>query len=90
LAKPIERDLVLLLARFPEVFIDSADNLQPNEIAEFANSLADKFNTFYNALPVIKAKPPELSDARLALVEATKIVLRNALNLLGIEAPERM
>lgn len=90
LKEPIERDLVLMLARFPEVFINSADNLRPNEIAEFANALADKFNTFYNALPVIKAKPLELSDARLALVEASKIVFRNALNLLGIEAPERM
>jgi len=90
LAEPIERDLVLMLARFPEVFINSADNLRPNEIAEFANNLADKFNSFYNALPVIKAKPLGLSDARLALVEASKIVFRNALSLLGIEAPERM
>jgi len=90
LKEPIERDLVLMLARFPEVFIGAADNLRPNEIAEFANNLADKFNTFYNALPVIKAEPQELSDARLALVEATKIVLRNALGLLGIGAPERM
>jgi arginyl-tRNA synthetase len=90
LAEPIERDLILMMARFPEVFSDAADNLHPNEIAEYANALADKFNTFYNALPVIKAKPPQLSDARLTLVEATLIVLRNALGLLGIEAPERM
>jgi arginyl-tRNA synthetase len=90
LTEPLERSLILMLARFPEVFIDATDNLRPNEIAEFANALADKFSTFYNALPVIKAKPPELSDSRLALVEATRIVLRNALNTLGIEAPEKM
>ncbi len=90
LAEPIERDLILLLARFPEVFIDATDNLHPNEIAEFANVLADKFNTFYNALPVIKAQPRELSDARLGLVDASRIVLRNALETIGIEAPERM
>jgi arginyl-tRNA synthetase len=90
LAQPIERDLILMLARFPEVFIDSAENLRPNEIAEFANALADKFSTFYNALPVIKAKPPELSDARLVLVDAVRMLLRNSLSLLGIEAPERM
>jgi arginyl-tRNA synthetase len=90
LRERIEHDIILMLARFPEVFIEAADNLKPNLIADFANALADKFNTFYNALPVLKAKPPELSDARLALVEATKIVLSNALNLLGIEAPERM
>ncbi len=90
LEERLEHDIILMLARFPEVFIEAADNLKPNLIADFANALADRFNTFYNALPVLKAKPPELSDARLALVEATKIVFSNALNLLGIEAPERM
>ena len=90
LADPIERDIVLKLARFPEVFIDAAENLRPNAIADFANALADRFNRFYTKLPVIKAKPPELSDARLALVDATRMVLRNALSLLGIEAPEKM
>jgi len=86
----LEHDITLTLARFPEVFLDAAENLRPHAIADYANALADKFNTFYTALPVIRAKPPELSDARLALVDATRIVLRNALNLLGIEAPERM
>ena len=90
LKEPIERDLILTLAQFPDVFTDSAENLRPNAIADYANTLAGKFSTFYNALPVIKAKPSELSDARLALVEATRIVLRNALSLLGIEAPEKM
>ena len=90
LKAPIERDIVLKLARFPQVFVDAAENLRPHAIANFANALADKFNVFYTKLPVIKAKPPELSDARLALVDATIIVLRNALNLLGIEAPEKM
>ena len=90
LLNPIERDIVLTLARFPEVFMDAAESLRPNVIADFVNGLADKFNTFYNALPVIKAEPPGLSDARLALVDAARMVLRNSLNLLGIEAPERM
>jgi arginyl-tRNA synthetase len=59
-------------------------------IADFANALSDKFNTFYNAFPVIKAEPRGLSDARLALTGAVGIVLRNALNLIGIVAPEKM
>jgi arginyl-tRNA synthetase len=90
LTNPVEHDITIMLARFPEVFVDAAENLRPNTIADFANMLADKFNTFYTALRVIGAEPPELSDARLALVDATRMVLRNALNLLGIEAPERM
>jgi len=90
LTNPVEHDITIMLARFPEVFVDAAENLRPNTIADFANVLADKFNTFYTALRVIGAEPPELSDARLALVDATRMVLRNALSLLGIEAPERM
>lgn len=90
LTETLERNLVLMLARFPETFINSAEKLKPNTIADYANALADKFNTFYNALPVIKAKPKALSAARLALVEAISIALRNALNLIGIVAPEKM
>jgi len=90
LKEPIERELILMISRFPEVFVDAADNLKPNIIADFANSLADKFNTFYAALPVIKAETQELSNARLLLVDAVRITLRNALNLIGIEAPQRM
>jgi len=90
LVDPMERDIVLTLARFPEVFVDAAENLRPNAIADYANALADRFNRFYTKLPVIKAESAGLSDARLALVDATRIVFRNALKLLGIEAPERM
>ncbi|PVX23009.1 MAG: arginine--tRNA ligase [Candidatus Bathyarchaeum sp.] len=90
LVDQIERDLLLTLARFPEVFVDVAENLKPNAIADYVNMLADKFNKFYTKLPVIKADSVGLSDARLALVDATRIVFRNALKLLGIEAPERM
>ncbi|MCK4439741.1 arginine--tRNA ligase, partial [Candidatus Bathyarchaeota archaeon] len=90
LKEKLEHEIVLVLASFPDIFIEAAELLKPNLIADFANSLADKFNTFYNALQVIKAKPQELSDARLALVDAVRIVLRNTLNLIGIVAPERM
>jgi len=90
LKERIEHETVLDLASFPEVFTEATEFLKPNSIADFANALADKFNTFYNALPVIKAEPKGLSDARLALVDAVRIVLRNALNLIGIVAPERM
>jgi arginyl-tRNA synthetase len=90
LVDPIEQDIILTLARFPEVFVDAAENLRPNAIADYVNTLADKFNRFYTKLPVIKADSAGLSDARLALVDAARIVFRNSLNLLGIEAPERM
>jgi arginyl-tRNA synthetase len=90
LAEPVEHDIILTLARFPEIFRDAVDNLKPHSIADYANALADKFNTFYAKLPVIKAKPETLSAARLSLVEGVRTVLKNALDLLGIEAPEKM
>jgi len=90
LKEKLERELVLSLASFPDTFVEATEFLKPNLIGDFANVLADKFNTFYNALPVIKAEPQELSDARIALTDAIRIVLRNALTLIGIVAPERM
>jgi arginyl-tRNA synthetase len=90
LTDKLEKDIVLAIASFPDTFIEAAEYLKPYLIADYANALADKFNTFYNALPVLKAEPPELSEARLALVNAVRAVLRNALNLIGVFAPERM
>jgi arginyl-tRNA synthetase len=90
LKEKLEREMILALASFPDTFVEATEYLKPNLIADFANSLADKFNTFYNAFRVIGAEPQGLSDARLALTESVRIVLRNALNLIGVLAPERM
>ena len=90
LKEQIEHELVLTLASFPDSFIECAEYLKPNMMADYSNALADKFNTFYNALPVIKAESQELSDARIALTDAIRIVLSNALNLIGVVAPEKM
>ena len=93
LKEDLEREMIITLASFPDTFAEATDYLKPNLIADFANSLADTFNTFYSArarFPVINAKPRGLSDARLALTDSVKIVLRNAMNLIGVLAPERM
>ncbi|MCW4023826.1 MAG: arginine--tRNA ligase [Candidatus Bathyarchaeota archaeon] len=90
LTEKLERELVLNLASFPDMFIEATEYLKPSMIADYANALADKFNTFYNALPVIKADSPQLSDARIALTQAIRIVMGNALNLIGVVAPEKM
>jgi arginyl-tRNA synthetase len=90
LTEKLEQELILQLASFPDLFIEAAEYLKPASIADYANTLADKFNTFYNALPVIKAETPELSSARLTLTNAIKIVLNNALSIVGVVAPERM
>ncbi len=90
LTEKLERELILNLASFPDMFIEASEYLKPNMIADYTNTLADKFNTFYNALPVIKADSKELSEARIALTRAIQIVMYNALNLIGVVAPEKM
>jgi arginyl-tRNA synthetase len=90
LTEKLERELVLQLASFPDMFIEATEYLKPSMIADYANALADKFNTFYNALSVIKAETPEISSARLALTDTIRTVLRNTLALIGVVAPERM
>jgi len=90
LSEKLERELILNLAGFPDMFIEATEYLKPNMIADYTNVLADKFNTFYNAYPVIKADSQELSDARIALTHAIKTVMHNALNLIGVIAPDKM
>ena len=90
LVEKLERELVLNLAGFPDAFVEATEYLKPNMIADYANALADKFNTFYNALPVLKADSNRLIDARLTLTQAIEIVMHNALTLIGIVAPDKM
>ena len=90
LTERLERELVLNLASFPDMFIEATEYLKPNMIADYANTLADKFNTFYNAYPVLKADSQQLIDARIALTRAIQIVMNNALSLIGVVAPEKM
>jgi arginyl-tRNA synthetase len=90
LTEKLERELILNLASFPDIFIEASEYLKPNMIADYTNTLADKFNTFYNAYPVIKAESQQLSDARIALTRAIQTVMHNALNLIGVVAPEKM
>jgi arginyl-tRNA synthetase len=85
-----EKELIMALAAFPETFTDAANELKPGEITAYANNLSDKFNSFYAAHPVIKAETSGLAGARLKLVDATRITIRNALQTLGISPPERM
>ncbi|MCD6248564.1 MAG: arginine--tRNA ligase [Hadesarchaea archaeon] len=87
---PEEQQLVKQLAKFPEVVKLAGEKLQPHLLALYAADLSLSFNKFYEVAPVIGAENEELKTARLRLVNCTRIVIRNALDLLGIKAPERM
>ena len=84
-----EKELIKILSKFPEVIKTAGRDVKPNLIANYANEVAMIFNRFYMALPVLKAKEG-IREMRLLLVLSTKQVLKNALELMGIEAPEVM
>ncbi len=84
-----EMALIKKLAGFENVIDIAARELKPNLLAIYARELADAFNQFYRYVPVLAAEP-EFRAARLALVDCSRIVLANALDALGIFAPESM
>ncbi|MEM3555202.1 MAG: arginine--tRNA ligase [Candidatus Micrarchaeia archaeon] len=89
LTSPDERRLVKLIAKFPSVVRSAARDCRPHYVADYLIDLATAFSKFYTTCPVLTA-PEKERAARLALVRCTKRVLRNGLELLGIEAVERM
>jgi len=86
-----EETLALLnvLGEFEEICIQCGQNLEPQLLTTYLQKLAATFHKFYTIHRVI-TKDKTLSRARLDLVRAVKIVMANGLNLLGIDAPERM
>jgi arginyl-tRNA synthetase len=82
-------DLLRTVARFPAVVESAAHDYEPHTIATYARELADDFNTFYRECPVLDASG-DLQTARIALVVATKHAVANALDVLGVAAPESM
>ena len=82
-----ELELVKALSQFSETAINACNNMNPSAIANYCYNISQKFNEFYQACPVIDS---EYSSFRLALVESFRQILKNALNLLGIEVVEEM
>ena len=89
LATPEEHELAKLIDAFPEMIEGSAKTLEPHRIPYYINDLASIFHSFYNKHKVVSDNA-ELTKARLFLIKTTAIVIRNALRLLGVSAPERM
>ncbi|MEG1942560.1 MAG: DALR anticodon-binding domain-containing protein, partial [Angelakisella sp.] len=84
-----ERELMRRLGQFPQEIINAAKGYDPAKISGYVSDVATLFHKFYTACRV-KGEADELLYPRLALCEATKTVLKNALALLKINAPEVM
>ncbi len=89
LNEPAEVHLARLLVRFGEVLPTILEEFRPNLLANYVLELARAFHSYFEACPVLKAEEPTRSS-RLALCELTSRTLKQGLDLLGIEVPERM
>lgn len=84
-----EQELLVKLAEYPEIVLDSALTYAPHQISYYLRELANEFHTYYNACQIL-VEDNELRNARLSLVCTIRQVIHNGLNLLGVDAPETM
>ena len=89
LTAPTEQALMLKLADYPEMLARAAAELAPHDLAFYLRDLSAAFHSYYAAERFL-VDDPALARARMALLAATRQVLRNALGLLGVSAPEAM
>jgi arginyl-tRNA synthetase len=93
LAVPIEsgeRELLLLLSGYRHALVAAAEQYDPSQVANYAYQVARTFHRFYHDYPIMRAESEAIRQWRLQLAQATAHILRDALDLLGIEMPERM
>ena len=90
LSEPPERQLALMLLRYPGVVADVAQTLEPHRLCTYLYDLANTYSSFYETTPVLKAENAGQMRARLRLCNLVRRVLADGLDLLGIEAPARM
>jgi arginyl-tRNA synthetase len=84
-----EQILLTELSKYPEMVENAAANLEPQLLAAWLRELANAFHTYYNSHQFL-VEDKDVRDARVALVIATRQVLKNGLDLLGLSAPESM
>lgn len=89
LNEPHEQALITSLAKYPEIVEAAALHEEPHQLTHYLRELANDFHTYYNAHKFL-ISDTALRDARLQLILATRQVVRNGLNLLGVSAPEKM
>jgi len=87
---PMERALGLLLLKLPNVLEEVTAKYEPHHIAGYLWDVAKAFSGFYEQCPILAAETPEAKPSRLVLVDLTARMIRQALELLGIETVERM
>ena len=90
LVEEVECSLMKCLSEYDKIIDGAAAERAPYRICNYVQKLAGFVHEFYTKCRVLDEKNPELTGARLSLIEACSIVLRNALSLVGVNAPEKM
>ena len=90
LTDPKELAILKQISDFPKTVADAAAHRAPNRICGFCTQLARDFHSFYNSCRVVDPENAELTNQRLGLVTASMITMKNALDLIGVSAPEKM
>lgn len=90
ISHPLERELVLVLRRFPESLQEAYQHREPSIIAEYVYTLAQRFSTLYAELSINGEQDEALKKSRLKIAFLTRETLKRGLDLLGIECPDRM
>jgi len=85
-----EIDLIKAIVKFPDEVFNASKTLEPHKLITYLNNLAENFHKFYHNHRVFNAETSELSHERMLLCQATKQVLNNGFQIIGISAPERM
>lgn len=85
-----EKEVMQLIGEYPEAIRQAAEQYDPSQIANFAYALAKAFHRFYHEFPILRAESEAARHYRLQIALATAAHLRDAMDLLGIEMPERM
>jgi len=85
-----EVSLLKMLSTYDKSVIEAERYLSPKEVATYAHSLAAAFNEFYELVPVNSEPDPSLREARLVMINGFRVILKDALGLLGIQALEEI
>jgi len=85
-----ELALIRKMLELPEIVAQAAVQMAPHHLTFYAQELAAAFHAFYRDCRVVDAEEPALTQARLMLVQAARLQLARALEILGVTTPERM
>ncbi len=88
--QPAELEVIRLMHEFPQKIAQAAEDYSPATVAQYAYDLAKEYNRFYTEVSIFSEEDPTALAFRVALSQAAAAVIRSAMDLLGIQVPERM